>query len=158
VPAEGVDAAVVRSIELAAAAREAGDHPFGALLLVDGRVVAEAFNRVNSDRDLTAHAELMLVRQLERAGRLAELSEGIVVASTEPCPMCVGAMFWAGARHVVFGLSAARLNELTRQPGADEYGFEITATELGARCTPVLTVEGPRREDEAAKVHDGFWA
>jgi tRNA(Arg) A34 adenosine deaminase TadA len=72
--------------------------------------------------------------------------------------MCVGAMFWAGARHVVFGLSAARLNELTRQPGADEYGFEITATELGARATPVLTVEGPRREDEAAMVHDGFWA
>jgi tRNA(Arg) A34 adenosine deaminase TadA len=157
VPADGVDAAVVRSIELAAAARAAGDHPFGALLLVDGHVVAEAVNRVNSDGDLTAHAELMLVRQLERAGRLAELAEGIVVASTEPCPMCVGALFWAGARNVVFGLSAARLNELTRHPGADAYGFEITASELGTRATPRCTVEGPRLEDQAAEVHAGFW-
>jgi tRNA(Arg) A34 adenosine deaminase TadA len=71
--------------------------------------------------------------------------------------MCVGALFWAGARHVVFGLSAARLNELTRQPGADEYGFEITAAELGTRATPPCTVEGPRLEDRAAEVHDGFW-
>jgi tRNA(Arg) A34 adenosine deaminase TadA len=141
---------------LAAAARAAGDHPFGALLLVDGHVVAEAVNRVHSDGDLTAHAELMLVRQLERAGRLAELADGIVVASTEPCPMCVGALFWAGARHVV-GLSAARLNQLTRRPGADDYGFEITAAELGTRATPRCTVEGPRLEDEAAAVHDGFW-
>lgn len=152
-----LDAAVGRSIELAALARAAGDHPFGALLLVDGHVVAEAVNRVNTDGDLTAHAEAMLVRQLEQSGRLAELADGIVVASTEPCPMCVGAMFWAGVRHVVFGLSAARLNELTRQPGAAEFGFQITAAELGARATPALVVEGPRCEDDAAKVHDGFW-
>lgn len=153
-----LDAAVGRSIELAAEARAAGDHPFGALLVVNGQVVAEAVNRVNTDGDLTAHAETMLVRRLEQAGRLAELASGIVVASTEPCPMCVGAMFWAGARHVVFGLSAARLNELIRRPGADEFGFQITAAELGRRAAPVLTVEGPYREADAAKVHDGFWS
>ncbi len=152
-----LDAAVGRAIELAGEARANGDHPFSALLLVDGEVVATALNRVSSDRDITAHAETMLVRVLERAGQLHLLATGTVVASTEPCPMCVGAMFWAGARHVVFGLSAARLNDMVRRPGADEYGFEITAIELGGRASPSMQVEGPVREDEAAVVHDGFW-
>lgn len=153
-----LDAALTRSIELAAAARTAGDHPFGALLVVAGEIVAEAVNRVHSDRDLTAHAELMLVRILEREGRLDQLAIGTVVASTEPCPMCMGAMFWAGARHVVFGLSAARLNELARRPGDDIHGFLIAADELGARATPPMTVDGPHREHDAATVHDGFWS
>ncbi len=152
-----VDAAVVRAIELAGEARANGDHPFSALLLIDGEVVATALNRVNTDHDITAHAETILVRELERDGRLGLLAEGIVVASTEPCPMCVGAFFWAGARHVVFGLSAARLNEMVRTPGADEYGFLIDAIELGRRATPPMLVEGPIREDEAAVVHEGFW-
>lgn len=152
-----LDAALTRANELAAEARAAGDHPFGALLLVDGEVVAEAVNRVNSDHDITAHAETMLVRNLEREGRLTLLADGIVVASTEPCPMCVGAFFWAGARRVVFGLSAERLNEMVRRPGADDYGFQITAIELGRRSTPPMQIDGPRLEDESAAVHDGFW-
>jgi tRNA(Arg) A34 adenosine deaminase TadA len=152
-----LDAAVRRANELAGAARGAGDHPFGALLLVGDNIVAESLNRVRTDEDLTAHAEIMLVRTLERSGRLHLLPEGIVVASTEPCPMCVGALFWAGARHVVFGLSAARLNHIVRQPGTSEYGFAVTATELGARAVPPMTVAGPYREDDAAAVHDNFW-
>ena len=152
-----LDAAVTRANELAATARAAGDHPFGALLLVDGEVVAEAVNRVNSDHDLTAHAEMMLVRNLERDGRLELLADGVVVASTEPCPMCVGAFFWAGARRVVFGLSAARLNEIVRRPAADDYGFVITATELGRQSMPPMHIEGPRLESESAAIHHGFW-
>ena len=152
-----LDAALRRAFAVALASRRAGDHPFGALLLRDGEVVAEAHNRTRSDGDLTAHAELMLVRVLERQGRLALLRDGTVVASTEPCPMCVGALFWAGARHVVFGLSADRLNRMVPRPGADDYGFAITAAEIGARAAPAMTIEGPRGEDEAAAVHDGFW-
>lgn len=152
-----LDDALRHSFDLAATARSNGDHPFSALLLVDGEVMATALNRVHSDRDLTAHAETELVRVLERDGKLGLLATGTVVASTEPCPMCVGAMFWAGARHVVFGLSAARLNEMTRAPGAPEHGFGITAGEIAARATPPMVVEGPRHEDEAAVPHTGFW-
>jgi tRNA(Arg) A34 adenosine deaminase TadA len=152
-----LDAALGRANELAAHARANGDHPFGALLFVYGEVVAEALNRVHTDADLTAHAEMMLVRTLERDGRLGLLGSGTVVASTEPCPMCVGAFFWAGARHVVFGLSAARLNEIVRSPGAEDYGFEITANELGSRSMPPMRIEGPHHEDAAAEPHAGFW-
>ena len=148
---------LTRAFALAREARLAGDHPFGALLVLDGVIVAEARNTVTSDADLTAHAELMLVRELERDARLAELVQGTVVASCEPCPMCLGALFWAGARHVVFGLSARRLNEISSRPGDPVVGFTITAAQLGAAAEPAMRVEGPFREDEAAEVHAGFW-
>lgn len=144
-----------RSIALAVRARAAGDHPFGALLVVDGEVVAEARNLVNTTHDLTAHAETVLIRDLERDGRLGLLAAGTVYASCEPCPMCVGALFWAGARHAVFGLSAARLNTLTST--GEPFGFTITAQEIVAGASPVVRIEGPLLEDEAAVPHEGFW-
>ena len=151
------DALLTRVFELAVEARDQGDHPFGALLVGAGEGVAEALNRVNTGRDLTAHAETELVRLLERDGRLAELSEGTVYASCEPCPMCVGAMFWAGARSVVYGLSTERLNELAAPPGGEPFGFTIDAPALGRSTMPPMTFDWPPREDEAAQAHLGFW-
>ena len=151
------DDLVRRTIDLAWAARDAGDHPFGALLAVDGEVLVEARNRVTTSSDLTAHAETELVREAERTGLLPRLADGVVVASTEPCPMCMGALFWAGARHIVFGLRASRLNRLSTAPGAAPYGFTISAAELAAATMSPPLVEGPFVEDEAAAVHDGFW-
>lgn len=146
-----------RALELAVEARARGDHPFGALLAVDGAVIAEAHNRVVSDADLTAHAELELVRTVEASGRLDRFAAGTVYASCEPCPMCVGALFWAGARHVVFALSHSRLGELARPPGGDVSGFSISAAAIGAAATPPMTFDGPYREDNAARAHLGFW-
>jgi tRNA(Arg) A34 adenosine deaminase TadA len=151
------DGLLSRAFALAGEARDAGDHPFGALLAVDGEIVAEARNLVTSTSDITAHAETELVRVLERAGSLHLLGDGVVYASCEPCPMCVGALFWAGARHVVFGLSSSRLGELAARPDQDAHGFSITAAEIAAAATPRLTVDGPHREDEAAQAHAGFW-
>ena len=146
-----------RALDLALAARAAGDHPFGAVLEVDGVVVAEARNLVTTNRDITAHAETELVRVLEREGRLGELALGTVHASCEPCPQCVGALFWAGARRLVFGMSAARLTEVSTAPGEPAYGFTITAAELGAAATAPMRIDGPVCEDEAVRAHVGFW-
>ncbi len=146
-----------RALALARESRDRGDHPFGALLALDGEIVAEAHNRVRTDADLTAHAETMLVRNLERDGLLDLLPRGLVVASCEPCPMCTGALFWAGARHVVFGLSARRLGEVSTAPDEPLVGFTVTAAQIGAAAQPPMLVEGPFDEDEAALVHEGFW-
>ncbi|MFW2336547.1 MAG: nucleoside deaminase [Ilumatobacter sp.] len=148
---------LARALELAMQARERGDHPFGALLAVDGDIVAEARNRVVSDQDITAHAELMLVRQLEDGDRLELLRQGTVFASCEPCPMCVGAMFWAGVRRVVFALSHSRLNELVRPPAGESVGFHVSASEIGCAAVPPMSFDGPHRQDEAANAHVGFW-
>jgi len=148
---------LARALELAVEAREQGDHPFGALFEVDGQIVSEARNLVVSTRDITAHAELMLVRQLEDAGGLEQFELGTVYASCEPCPMCVGAMFWAGVRRVVFGLSHSRLNELARESGGRSVGFAVSASEIGDAASPPMSFDGPHREDEAAEAHLGFW-
>lgn len=146
-----------RAIELADEARTAGNHPFGALLAVDGVIVAEARNLVTTGPDATAHAETELVRVLERAGQLARLADGVVYASCEPCPMCVGAMFWAGARRIVFGLTSKRLYEMSTPPGTAMFGFTSTAAALAASAEPPMAVAGPFLEDEAARSHEGFW-
>lgn len=146
-----------RSFELAEEARALGDHPFGALLAVDGEIVAEALNRVNTTKDLTAHAETRLVRKVEHDGLLDALADGTVFASCEPCPMCVGAMFWAGVRRVVYGLSSQRLMGLATAAAAEPFGFTITAPEIGGAATPAMIFDGPQREDEAAAAHHGFW-
>jgi tRNA(Arg) A34 adenosine deaminase TadA len=151
------DELLTQVFALAEQARRAGDHPFGALLAVDGRVLAQARNLVGTTADVTAHAETMLVRDVERLGLLPTLAEGTVYASCEPCPMCVGALFWAGARRIVFGLTAARLTELTTPPGRSPSGFTITAAELAGRARPALEVSGPWRQDEAAVPHLNFW-
>jgi len=151
------DALLTRSFELAAEARAEGDHPFGALFAIDGENVAEARNRVNTDHDITAHAETHLVRILERQSLFDRLAEGTVYASCEPCPMCVGSMFWAGVRRVTYGLSAVRLMDLASAPGQTPMGFALNARSLGAAATPPMQFDGPCREDEAALPHIGFW-
>lgn len=148
---------LTRSFELAAEARAAGDHPFGALFEINGGVLAEARNRVNTDRDLTAHAETALIRAMEQEHLLGRVSGGTIYASCEPCPMCVGAMFWAGVRRVVFGLSNSRLHQLATAPGEPRVGFTITAAEIGEAADPPMIFDGPHRQDEAAEAHVGFW-
>ena len=151
------DELLSRVFALALEARVDGDHPFGALLAVDGVIVAEARNKVTTGRDITAHAETELVRVLEREALLGSLAGGIVYASCEPCPQCVGALFWAGARHIRFGLSAASLNEISTPTGTTPYGFTISAAELASASTRPMRVDGPFREEEAAQAHHGFW-
>lgn len=152
-----IDQLLDRVFGLAKESRDRGDHPFGALLVINSQVVAEAHNRVSTDRDITAHAEVMLVRDLEAINQLDLLGLGTVYASCEPCPMCVGALFWAGARNVVFGLSHERLNEITTAPGVDTLGFKLSAQDIGAFGQPSMVFDGPHNEDDAAKVHAGFW-
>lgn len=148
-----------RTFQLAAEAREHGDLPFGALLAVDGQPIAEARNEVITSHDFTAHAELALVRSIPTAHRAELLASATVYASAEPCPMCMGALFWTGARRVVFGLSTHRLRTMQPEhaPGAGSVGFAITAQQIGSSATPPLEVVGPFLEEAASVPHDGFW-
>jgi tRNA(Arg) A34 adenosine deaminase TadA len=102
-----------RAIELAHAAREAGDMPFGSILVgPDGNVVAEDRNTVLSERDISAHPELKLARWAARELAPEVARETTMYTSCEPCPMCRGAISRSGLGRVVFALSGAQLNEL----------------------------------------------
>lgn len=140
-----------QAIELARQARRAGNHPFGALLVVDGKVALSAQNTVNTDRDPTAHAETNLVAQAIRQIAPDEIRRSVLYTSCEPCAMCVGKMYWAGIRSVVYALPA---EELAALAGRD---FLIPCTELFARAVDTVTLVGPLLLNEAREVHLGFW-
>ncbi|MDN5761376.1 MAG: nucleoside deaminase [Microlunatus sp.] len=144
------------AIEQARAAREAGNHPFGAVLAdASGEVVLSAQNTVVTDSDVTGHAETNLVRLATRTlGR--DLRSYTLYTSTEPCVMCAGAIYWAGISKVVFATAETELAEMTgddpenptlTMPCRDVFG-------AGQRPTEVL---GPFDLPGARAVHEGFW-
>ena len=141
-----------RSIELARLARVAGNHPFGALLVVDGSVVVEAQNTVHTDRDPTAHAETNLVSRAIRELSPGQIRRSVLYTSCEPCAMCTGKMYWAGVRSIVYAFSA---EELATLAGGS---FLVPCRELFARAAEPVTVIGPLLLDEARAVHVGFWS
>jgi len=145
------------TIELARRAREHGNHPFGALLVdPGGDVVLEAENTVLTENDCTNHAELNLVREASRRFDEATLRDCTLYASTEPCAMCAGAIYWSGIGRVVFALSGAALNAMVE--GADEAELALPCREVFARGGRAIGVSGPHLDEEAREVHEGFWS
>ncbi len=146
-----------RAISVAQAARNHGNHPFGAILVgTEGKVLAEAENTVVTGRDPTGHAELNLVRIAAAQYEREELGKSTLFASTEPCAMCAGAIFWAGIGKVVYALSEQGLYSLTGAQIAKE-AMKIPCREIFARCGRTVQVEGPALEEEAKAPHIGFW-
>jgi len=144
-----------RAIEIAASARAHGNHPFGALLAdAQGNILLEAENTVNTARDCTGHAETNLMRLASQKYSAEELKDCALYTSTEPCPMCAGAIFWGDVRHVVYALSEDGLYEIT---GKTPYELALPCREVFARGTHPVKVVGPLLEEEARQAHLGFW-
>jgi guanine deaminase len=103
------------SIRLAIESVRTGGGPFGAIVTRGGEVVGRGRNRVTEMRDPTAHAEVMAIREACRTLDSHQLEGCILYASSEPCPMCLGAIYWARPAEVYF---ASERNE------AAEAGFD----------------------------------
>ena len=103
--ASPVDDVAAMGIALAEARRsgDAGDVPVGAVVVVDGVVVAQAGNRREQDQDPTAHAEVLALRAAAEAVGSWRLLGATLVVTLEPCPMCAGALVGARVARVVFG-------------------------------------------------------
>ncbi|MCS5735651.1 nucleoside deaminase [Herbiconiux daphne] len=99
-----------RALDLAVAARTAGNPPFGSLLAdVNGTVLAEDTNTTISENDITAHPELKLARWAARNLAPDQLANVTMFTSCEPCPMCANAIGRAAIPRVVFALSNLQL-------------------------------------------------
>ena len=77
--------------------------PFGAVIVKDGKVIAKSANKVISSNDPTAHAEVATIRLACKKLKTFDLSGCIVYTSCEPCPMCLGAIYWARLNKVYYG-------------------------------------------------------
>ncbi len=92
-----------RAIELALENARNGGGPFAAIIVREGRIVATGVNRVTQENDPTAHAEMVAIREACRALGAFQLEGCDVYTTCEPCPMCLGAMYWARPARVVYG-------------------------------------------------------
>jgi len=88
-------------------ARSGRGGPFGAVVVKDGVVIAEGTNLVTATNDPTAHAEIVAIRAACRALGAFQLGGCTVYASCEPCPMCLGALYWARPAAVWYAASRA---------------------------------------------------
>lgn len=84
-----------RAIALSERSVQTGGGPFGAVIAKDGEIIAEASNSVTIDHDPTAHAEVNAIRKAARSLGTFDLSGCDIYTSCEPCPMCLGAIYWA---------------------------------------------------------------
>jgi tRNA(Arg) A34 adenosine deaminase TadA len=96
-----------RAIEIALENIRAGGGPFGAVIVQDGRIIAEGVNRVTVNHDPTAHAEVVAIREACRALGAFQLDGCDLYTTCEPCPMCLGAIYWARPARVFYAGSAA---------------------------------------------------
>ena len=96
-----------QAIELAAANVRRGGGPFAALVVRDRVVIASGANQVTLANDPTAHAEMVAIREACRALGGFQLAGCEVYSSCEPCPMCLGALYWARPARVYFAATAA---------------------------------------------------
>lgn len=80
-----------------------GGGPFGAVIAKDGEIIAEATNSVTIDNDPTAHAEVNCIRKAARQLDTYDLEGCEIYTSCEPCPMCLGAIYWAHLDRIYYG-------------------------------------------------------
>lgn len=107
--------------------------PFGSVVVRDGQVVATGVNRVTAMNDPTAHAEMMAVR--EACGILGDfrLTGCEIYCSSEPCPMCMGAIYWARAERIYY---AATRVDAAAVGFADQFIYDELAMDLAERSIP----------------------
>lgn len=119
--------------------------PFGAAVILDGKVVSVAHNTVLRDHDPSAHAEVNAVRAACRALGQPHLEGAVVIATSEPCPMCLTTCYWAHVAEVRYCLPRAVAAEFGFD---DDFIYEDLKIQPGQRVkttpTPELTTEARR--------------
>ena len=91
-----------RAIELSKKNIENGGGPFGAVVVKDGQIIGEGFNKVTANNDPTAHAEVEAIREACKNISNFDLAGAEIYTSCEPCPMCLSAIYWARLNKIYY--------------------------------------------------------
>ena len=130
------------AIRLADESVERGGGPFGAVIVKDGKIVAGSSNSVTIDLDPTAHAEVNTIRKACRQLGTFDLSGCVIYTSCEPCPMCLGAIYWARLDRIYY---ANNRKDAADIDFADNFIYEELDKTLDNRTVPII----PLLRDEA---------
>lgn len=139
-----VDEQMMRQVlALARLAQASGNHPFGAALSKDGRFLEGASDRSVSENDPTYHAELSLIQQYCRTNELLSLEGLTLYSNVEPCPMCAGAIYYAGVSRLVFSVSRTTFYSLvSRRRGIRPRNYTSSASIINDKRSRIEIVGG----------------
>jgi len=143
-----------RAYQLARYATSHGGEPFGAVLVKDGKIIAEFSNCEKATGDVTKHAETGLISAFSPKLSRATFAASTLYASSEPCTMCCGSIRFAGIRRVVYGTSESQFGQLI---GDEPVEHPLESKEVLARTAPGTVVLGPLMEAEGQKIHEDYW-
>lgn len=147
------------AMALAARAEGIGEIPVGAVLVLDGQVVGEGWNRSISEHDACAHAEVMAIRAAGKQLANYRLLDTTLYVTLEPCCMCAGALIHSRVKRVVYGArdlktgAAGSVFEILQDP-RHNHSVELTGGVLADACSAQLSAFFKRRraEKKAAKL------
>ena len=125
-----------------------GNKGFGAVLVKDLRILGRTHDTEVTESDPTAHAEIKLIRSAARRGLGKELEGSVIVSTHEPCPMCTGAIIWAGISEIVYGTSI----EDSRRLGRTMVG--LGCKEIIAKGPSRTKVTGGVLADQCSRLYD----
>jgi tRNA(Arg) A34 adenosine deaminase TadA len=131
-----------KAIELSIKSQNNGGGPFGAVIVKDGKIIAGSSNSVTIDNDPTAHAEVNAIRKASKVLNTFDLSGCEIYTSCEPCPMCLGAIYWAHIDVIYYGNN----RDDARKIGFDD---EQIYTEIGLPLEQRKIKAIPMLRDEA---------
>jgi tRNA(adenine34) deaminase len=132
-----------RAMELAREAERAGEVPVGAVIVKDGAIVAEGWNRPISASDPTAHAEIVALRAAAQSLGSYRLLDTTLYVTLEPCPMCAGAMVHARVKRLVYAATDPRAGaagtvfNIVQHPSLN-HRMECAAGVMGEECGQLL--------------------
>lgn len=137
-----------RAIELAENGMDTNTGgPFGAVIVKDGEIIAEGCNKVTSQNDPTAHAEVDAIRTACKKLNTFQLDDCIIYTSCEPCPMCLGAIYWARPKKVYYACTRSDASNIDFD---DQLIYDEIAVDISSRQ---IVFENFLR-DEALKVFE----
>ena len=126
-----------RAIALSEQNIENGGGPFAAVIVKDGEIIAEGMNRVTADCDPTAHAEVSAIRTACKILNTFSLAGCTIFTSCEPCPMCLGAIYWAHLDAIYYGNNRTDAAEIGFD---DEFIYKEIPLSLEARSIPMTNL------------------
>ena len=130
------------AIKLANESVRRGGGPFGAVVVKDGKVIAGSSNRVTLELDPTAHAEVNAIREACRRLGTFDLKGCTIYTSCEPCPMCLGAIYWAHIDRIYYGNTRKDARDVDF---ADDFIYDELSRPMDERTVPIV----PLLRDEA---------
>jgi tRNA(Arg) A34 adenosine deaminase TadA len=146
---------MARAYDLATFATTHGGSPFGAVLVKDGKVIAEFYNCEHETGDVTKHAETGLISKYSPTIDRATFAKSTLYTSSEPCTMCCGSIRFAGIGRVVFGTTETQFLKVIGLPPDPN---PLESREVFARTAPATVVEGPLMEKEGLAIHVAYWS